>query len=90
MTNETPMLLGSVYLDDRSYRLLEDALYWLRQTEHEDRCSAELRRDYVGGCSCGLDDTITALAEVIHTQDEQCQLAEQMNQQAAQAATDEE
>lgn len=87
-TNELkPMLLGSVYLDDRSYVLLENALYWLRKVDHEGGCPA-LRDDY--GCSCGLDDTIAELAEILHTQDEQCQLAEQMNQQAQQALTDEE
>ena len=81
------MVLGSVYLDDRSYRLLEDALDHLRRTDHEDRCPAG-RDDYE--CRCGLDETIDALADILHTQDEQCQLADQMNQQAAQAATDEE
>lgn len=81
-------VLGSVFLDDASYVLIENALYWARRAQHEDCCPPALRKDY--GCTCGLDDTITELAEILHVQDEQAQLAEQMNQQAAQAATDEE
>lgn len=88
MANEVKAkVLHSVTLDDGSYVLLSDALHYLRRTDHDQGCP-RLRDDY--GCQCGLDDVIAALADVVHTQDEQYQLNDQYNQQAQQAIDDEE